>query len=190
MGVEAWASLGVGFLAIVASIVIHLRSRRRKVLSYRFFPDFFPLADAGPFTPRISVVVDDARRLTKPIIVFFGMTNTGNQSIKDTDYYVPDALEITWEGADLVAWDVQGCETTKSVDRLTFKPFLLNPKDAISVSFLFDGIPQGLSLKGRLADVTIKDNSSEAWRQFIGEGGRTIMNVLVDLIVPFGPRKR
>ena len=176
-----WQFVGV-VLVIIIPLILYLVQRRRKVLSWEIISNTPLLSIEEEIRGNLQVLFDG-----KPVqdvqLIIVEIINSGNVSIKSTDYERPISLDFG-ENAHILTAEVT--ETTPdnldvSIDiegtKVLLNPTLMNGKDSIAIKTIVSQFNDKITVEGRIVGVkevqkSTKRNKIQAINSFImGVGG-------------------
>lgn len=141
-----WQFVGavLALLALPTAIWIYLLQRPRKELAYGVFSSRRILSVASELRNRVMVTVD-GRPVEDVHLVIFGVKNSGNVPVLETDYLYTPALG-PGEGTGVISADLSKffpenlqVSLTLQSNKIEFKTPLLNPGDYFTVQALTSG---------------------------------------------------
>ena len=156
-----WFSAGQIIAAVVGiaiSLVIYLKQRQRKDLSYSVITSTPLLTVGSEIAGRIQILFDsNPVRDVKLLVLRFA--NTGNVPITSKDYEHPIALNFE-ENVRILEAEISGKEPSDlpvsivlEEKRVIIEPTLLNNDDSITLKMLLTGYNDTLIVTGRIVGI-------------------------------------
>ncbi|TFH64830.1 MAG: hypothetical protein E4G91_04565 [Candidatus Zixiibacteriota bacterium] len=167
----------IAVLAIIVSVILAVRLRSRKQLSYEILSNQPLLTVNEEAKGRVKILYDNTDVLDASLVTF-KVANTGNLPIAVSDFVEPLAVELG-EGtgclsAEIVDSDPKnlGASLHDLKEAILITPFLMNAGDSITVKLLLTGQDVRVQVNGRIMGVrSIKEvrRTLDA-RYFMGVG--------------------
>ena len=159
---QAWQFIGsiIGLTALIVTIVIYLRGRSKKHLSYEVLASEPLLTVDETITGDLKISYK-TKEVADVHLLLIKVSNTGNEPIQKNDYDLSLAFSFG-DGTNILSYEVtesppQGLKASlrKSGGSrgIVLKPLLLNPSDTVILKFLLSNYSNQLKSTGRIVGV-------------------------------------
>jgi hypothetical protein len=195
----------IAVLAIIVSVILAMKLRTRKQLSYEILSSQPLLTVNEEAKGRVKILYDNAE-VADASLVTFRLANTGNLPIAVSDFVDPLAVNLV-EGANCLSAEIVnsdpknlGASLYDLKGAILIRPFLMNAGDSVTVKLLLTGPNARVNVNGRITGVrNIREiRKAPDVQYFLGLGLtlltavvyslilRTFENVWVSLLVSLG----
>ncbi len=168
---SAWQlpSALLALLALLVPIVIYLKQRSIKELSFGLVRTQRMLTVADALSKRVTVYFD-GESVGDVHALLFALRNSGHQAVLADDFVEP--LSISFEGGtvlDASVTDLQPKQIAANIsiegDRVIFAPLLINPGEQILITVLLSAKRQKYDFNYRIVGISKLANVREAVRK-------------------------
>jgi hypothetical protein len=180
-----FVALGVAAIVVgaIVSLVIYLKQRSRKSLSYKKQTITQLLSIGSEIKGKLKITYDskEAEDVYLAIVEIF---NSGNVSIVETDYKEPIKLSfgkyaqvLTTEVAEVEPANLQISINSDGTE-ITLVPTLFNPRDSVTIKSLVNKL-EGVYLSGRFIGLKeITESTSKLSSDSVSTGLITVISII------------
>jgi hypothetical protein len=152
------ATFFVGVTAIIVSIILYLKQRQRKALSYEIVSSIPLLSMEEEVKERLQILFNN-KPVQKVYLVIVRIVNSGNVPITSADYEIPvsfcfheDTKVLTAEISETNPENLRASLVIENT-KIILTPILLNSGDSITIKMLVSQFDGQISVDGRIIGV-------------------------------------
>lgn len=189
------------FIIAVVAIWVFRKQRNKKEISYQIISDA-PIASVNEGLKNRVTIQFDGKPVKDARQIVLTIRNSGNVAVKRDDYEEP--IRFTFEGSYIIGSDILNTEPgdlINSIDKRAFvtismqeqlntpeasyvilEKFLLNKKQSITLTLLFDRAYRKLDVRGRIVDGEIvRGNNKQSSHSNLGN----MISIVIFIIMSF-----